>query len=240
MITSNQKKFVKSLAQKKYRTEYNCFVVEGVKLVEELLQSDFEVMEIYATLNWIENNPSVNSEQVSLKDLSIISSFKTANEVLAVVKQKQFFTIDYSKHFSIALDNVQDPGNLGTIIRTADWFGIKTVVCSVDTVDVYNPKVIQATMGSLFRVNVVYIDLIEFFEQNKDLSVYGALLDGDNVYLKTLNKKGSVLLMGNESKGISEPLLPFVTDKILIPKIGLAESLNVSTATAILCAEFTK
>ena len=240
MITSNQKKFVKSLAQKKYRAEYNCFVVEGVKLVEELLQSDFEVMEIYATSNWMENNPSVDSEQVSSKDLSIISSFKTANEVLAVVKQKQFFTLDYSKHFSIALDNVQDPGNLGTIIRTADWFGIKTVVCSVDTVDVYNPKVIQATMGSLFRVNVVCIDLIEFFEQNSGLSVYGALLDGDNVYQKKLNKKGSVLLMGNESKGISETLLPFITDKILIPKIGQAESLNVSTATAILCAEFAK
>lgn len=240
MITANQKKFVKSLAQKKFRTEHNCFVVEGVKLVDELLQSDFEVMNIYATSNWVENNPSVNAEQVSSKDLAIMSSFKTANEVLAVVKQKEFFTIDYSKSLTIALDNLQDPGNLGTIIRTADWFGINTIICSTETVDVYNPKVIQATMGSLFRVNVVYTDLITFLKDNKSLNVYGALLDGENVYQKTLTKKGSVLLMGNESKGISEPLLSFITDKIFIPKMGQAESLNVSTATAILCAEFSK
>lgn len=240
MVTANQKKFVKALAQKKFRAEHNCFVVEGVKLIEELLQSDFEVVDIYATANWIENNPSVNAEQVSSKDLAIMSSFKTANEVLAVVKQQQHYTIDYSNHLTIALDNLQDPGNLGTIIRTADWFGIKTIVCSADTVDVYNPKVIQATMGSLFRVNVLYVNLLEFFKENNELSVYGALLDGKNVYQKTLTKKGSVLLMGNESKGISDSLLPFITDKILIPKIGQAESLNVSTATAILCAEFSK
>ena len=240
MITVNQKKFVKSLAQKKYRSEHNCFVVEGVKLVEELLQSDFEIINIYATLNWIENNPSVEAEQISPKELASISSLKTANEALAVVKQKSIKKIDCSKSLTIALDNIQDPGNLGTIIRTADWFGINTIVCSTDTVDIYNPKVIQATMGSLFRVNVVYTDLEEFFEQNSKLDVYGALLNGDNVYQKTLNKIGSVLLMGNESKGISKQLLPFITDKISIPKIGKAESLNVSTATAILCAEFTK
>ena len=240
MITANQKKFVKSLAQKKFRTEHNCFVVEGVKLVEELLRSDYEISTIYATASWIEDNPTVNAEQISTKDLSIISSLKTANEVLAVVKQKQYKTVNYDSSLTIALDNLQAPGNLGTIIRTADWFGIDAVICSDDTVDVYNPKVIQATMGSLFRVNVVYVNLINFFKQNTQLNVYGALLDGENVYQKTLNKKGSVLLMGNESKGISEALLPFVSDKILIPKIGQAESLNVATATAILCAEFTK
>lgn len=240
MITANKKKFVKSLAQKKFRTEHDCFVVEGVKLVEELLQSDFRVLDIYATSNWIENNSLVDAEQVSRKDLAIMSSFKTANEVLAVVKQKQHYTIDYSKHLTIALDNIQDPGNLGTIIRTADWFGINTIVCSTDTVDIYNPKVIQATMGSLFRVNVAYTDLAEFFEQNNSLNVYGALLDGENVYQKRLNNKGSILLMGNESKGISSQLQPFITDKVLIPKVGQAESLNVSTATAILCAEFVK
>lgn len=240
MITANQKKFVKSLAQKKYRTEHNCFVVEGVKLVEELLQSDYEVLTIYATASWVEDNPAINAEQISTKDLSIISSLKTANEVLAMVKQKQNGLVDYDSSLTIALDNLQDPGNLGTIIRTADWFGIKTIVCSENTVDIYNPKVIQATMGSLFRVNVVYTDLIKFFKENSNLSVYGALLDGDNVYQKELNKNGSVLLMGNESKGISEQLFPYITDKILIPKIGQAESLNVSTATAILCAEFVK
>jgi len=240
MITANQKKFVKSLALKKYRTEHNCFVVEGVKLVEELLQSDFEVINIYANSNWIENNPTRDAEQVSQKDLEIMSSFKTANEVLAVVKQKQNGLVDYDSSLTIALDNLQDPGNLGTIIRTADWFGIKTIVCSENTVDIYNHKVIQATMGSLFRVNIVYTDLIDFFKENSGLNVYGALLDGNNVYQKELNKNGSVLLMGNESKGISEELLPFISDKILIPKIGQAESLNVSTATAILCAEFVR
>lgn len=240
MITANQKKFVKSLAQKKFRTEYNCFVVEGEKLVHELIDSDFEIEVIYALKDWIEENQPEKAEEVSAKELASISLLKTPNQVLAVVKQKKEPLPNTINSFSIVLDKIQDPGNLGTIIRTADWFGIKTIICSDDSVDVYNPKVIQATMGSLFRVNVVYTNLTDFFKEYNSLSVYGAMLDGENVYQKTLNKKGSVLLMGNESKGISESLLPFITDKILIPKIGHAESLNVASATAILCAEFTK
>ena len=240
MITANQKNFVKSLAQKKFRTEYNCFVVEGEKLVHELIDSDFEIEVIYALKNWIEENQHDKAEEVSAKELASISLLKTPNQVLAVVKQKKEPLPNTINSFSIVLDKIQDPGNLGTIIRTADWFGIKTIICSDDSVDVYNPKVIQATMGSLFRVNVVYTNLTDFFKEYNSLSVYGAMLDGENVYQKTLNKKGSVLLMGNESKGISESLLPFITDKILIPKIGHAESLNVASATAILCAQFTK
>ena len=135
-------------------------------------------------------------------------------------------------------DDIQDPGNFGTIIRTADWFGITNIICSEDCVEVYNPKVIQATMGSLFRVNVFYTNLGTFFSKNSDLTVYGALLDGDNVCQQKLKSKGSVLLMGNESNGISQKLIPFVTKKITIPKFGKAESLNVATATAILCYEY--
>ena len=239
MITNNQKKFVKSLAQKKFRTEHNCFVVEGVKLVNELLQSDFDVVNIFATSHWIEKNSAVDAEQVSSKDLAIMSSFKTANEVLAVVKQKQHDTVIYSEHLTIALDNIQDPGNLGTIIRTADWFGVKSIVCSKDSVDVYNPKVIQSTMGSIFRVDVYYADLKEFLNNKKSV-VYAATLNGKNVYEQKLKKDNAVFLMGNESKGISIGLTPYINQEISIPRIGQAESLNVATATAILCAEFTK
>ena len=239
MITNNQKKFVKSLGQKKFRTEHNCFVVEGVKLVNELLQSDFEVVDIYATSDWIEKNSSVDVEQVSSKDLAIMSSFKSANEVLAVVKQKQYHDIDYSEQLTIALDNVQDPGNMGTIVRTADWFGIKSIVCSKDSVDLYNPKVIQATMGSIFRVDVYYTDLIDYLSNKKNV-VYAATLNGKNIYKQKLQKESAVILMGNESRGISSELLSLVNEEISIPRIGEAESLNVATATAILCAEFTK
>ncbi len=237
MISANQKKLVNSLSQKKFRTEYSSFVVEGGKMLEELLQSDFEVETIFATTSWVENNSNVDSIEVSEKELKGISLLKTPNEVVAVVKQKKKQLIDVSSQLTIALDTIQDPGNLGTIIRTADWFGIKNVLCSHDSVDLYNPKVIQATMGSFLRVNIVYADLCEFFSSNKNLTVYGAFLDGDNVYKKQLSSNGSVLLMGNESKGISEELKPFVTDKVSIPKLGEAESLNVAAATAILCSE---
>jgi TrmH family RNA methyltransferase len=237
MISINQKKYVNSLKQKKFRTKDNSFVVEGVKMIEELLQSDYEVKEIYATQSWIEINPLIDCNEVSEKELSQISSLSTPNEVIAVVKQKEHQLIDISSSLTIALDKIQDPGNLGTIIRTADWFCIQNIVCSENSVDVYNSKVMQATMGSFFRVNIVYDNLKEFFRNNGDLKVYGALLEGQSVYVKGLNPKGSVLLMGNESKGISEELIPFITDKISIPKIGGAESLNVSTATAIICSE---
>ncbi len=238
MVTANQKKFVKSLTLKKNRTAHGCFVVEGVKLVDELLLSNFEVKAIYATSNWLMDNLGVEAQEVSNKDLASMSSFKTSNEVLAVVNQKQPNIIDLTNGLVIALDNLQDPGNFGTIIRTADWFGIKNIVCSTGSVDIYNPKVIQATMGSLFRVNLVYTDLMELFSQNEKITVYGAVLDGENIYAKTLSTKSAVILMGNESKGISSDLLPFVTDKIKIPGFGSAESLNVATATAVICSEF--
>lgn len=238
MISASQKKFVNSLKQKKFRTQYNSFLVEGVKMIDELFQYDYEVESIFATRSWIENNSGIDCTEVSEKELKSISSLKTPNEVLAVVKQKENQLVDVSTQLTIALDFIQDPGNLGTIIRTADWFNIQNIICSEDAVDVYNPKVMQATMGSFFRLNIVYTSLTEFFSKNDDLTVYGAVLDGDSVYDEQLNSTGTVLLMGNESKGISEELLPFITDKISIPKFGGAESLNVATATAILCSEY--
>lgn len=240
MISINQKKYVNSLKQKKFRTEHSVFVIEGVKMVDELLLSDFEVEAIFATSDWVGNNPNYDCLEVSEKELNQISSLKTPNEVLAIVKQRETSLNDVSNQLTIALDKVQDPGNLGTIIRTIDWFGITNIVCSEDSVDVYNSKVMQATMGSFFRMNILYTNLSEFFLLNKDLAVYGALLEGDNIYDKELKSKGAVILMGNESKGISDEITPFITDKISIPKFGEAESLNVATATAILCSEFAR
>ena len=237
MISINQKKFVNSLKQKKFRTQYNCFLVEGVKMVDELLLSNYEVEHLFATATWKENNSTVNCIEISEKELNSITSLKTPNEVLAVVKQKETCLTDLSSQLTIALDQIQDPGNLGTIIRTADWFGVQNIICSEDSVEKYNPKVIQATMGSFFRVNVKYSNLKEFFSSNSELRVYGSLLEGKNVYEKQLKPEGSVLLMGNESKGISKDLLPLITEEITIPSFGNAESLNVAVATAILCSE---
>jgi len=238
MITNHQKKFIVSLKQKKFRTQHNSFVVEGIKMVNELLQSDYEVETLFATQPWFNNYSWDNAEEISEKELSSISSLKTPNQVLAVAKKKETSLPPSFEELTIALDNVQDPGNLGTIIRTADWFGVKNVICSEDCVDVYNPKVIQATMGSFCRVNVVCANLIDFFSQNNDVTVYGSFIDGENIYKKKISKNESILLMGNESKGISKELQPYIKEWISIPRIGQAESLNVSVATSILCAEF--
>ncbi|PJB15501.1 MAG: RNA methyltransferase [Flavobacteriales bacterium CG_4_9_14_3_um_filter_32_8] len=237
MLSANQKKFVNSLKQKKFRNQHNCFVVEGFKMVEELLLSNFETETIFALSDWATHHPNLKVEVISENELNSISSLITPNKVIAIVKQKEKIISDLSQSLSIVLDDIQDPGNFGTIIRTADWFGITNIICSENCVDVYNPKVIQATMGSLFRANVFYTNLTTFFSKNQNLTVYGALLNGENVSQKKLKSKGSILLMGNESKGISKNLIPFVTEKITIPKFGKAESLNVATATAILCFE---
>lgn len=238
MLSNSKKKFVNALKQKKFRQLHNSFVVEGVKMVEELLHANFEVTAIFGTPNWIAQNQNIEAIEVSNKELQSISSLKTPHEVLAVAVQKPTLDSNFQDQLILALDTVQDPGNLGTIIRTADWFGIKSIVCSSNSVDLYNPKVIQASMGSLFRVNIIYTDLANFFSQHQDLTVYGALLDGNNIYKEKIEPKNTVILMGNESKGISDDLLQFVTHPISIPKFGNAESLNVAVATAILCAEY--
>lgn len=238
MISASQKKLVKSLVQKKFRKQHNCFLVEGVKMVEEAIASDYEVLEIYANTNWIESHPDANAALVSNKELTQLSAFKTPNEVIAVVSQKNQLENDYNDQLTLALDFVQDPGNLGTIIRTADWFGIKEIVCSSDSVDCFNPKVVQASMGSIFRVKVSYLDLPSFFKEYKSLEVYGAQLDGKSIQDTPLNKSKAVILLGNESKGISSKLSPYITQPIRIDRMGSAESLNVASAAAILCYAF--
>ena len=233
MLSNKQKKYVNALKLKKHRIEQAAFVVEGEKMVKELLNSNVEVTHVFGT----ESIDTPHFIAVTEKELAAISSLKTPHKFLAVARQNTAPSIAVD-HFTIALDNIQDPGNLGTIIRIADWFGIKHIVCSLNSVDVFNPKVIQATMGSLFRVHVHYVNLLHFFNQHKGLNVYGAVLNGKNIYKTTLEQNNTVLLMGNESKGISENLKPFITHPISIPQFGGAESLNVAAATAILCAEY--
>jgi len=238
-LSIQQKKFVKALHLKKNRTKLGFFIAEGEKIVEELLNSDYEVLGLFATANW-KGDFDGSITQVSEQELSAISTLKTPNCVLAVAKQKHQ---QLGNNFSmpiIALDTIQDPGNLGTIIRTADWFGIQNIVCSESCVDIYNPKVVQATMGSIFRLNVLVTSLADFFKENNQFCVYGALLEGENCFATRFQQSHTVLLMGNEGAGISSKLFPFISKKITIPKLGHAESLNVGIATGILCAEMTK
>ncbi|MDT8411449.1 MAG: RNA methyltransferase [Vicingaceae bacterium] len=243
-FTNNRKKFIKSLQLKKNRVAHGLFLVEGDKLFQELIQSTFEIEEVYATKTWLTSNQDFISNKpyavVSEKELASISSFKTPQEVIALVKQeKSRLSTNYQQPI-VALDNIQDPGNLGTIIRTMDWFGFENLVCSPTCVELYNPKVVQASMGSIFRINTSYQELSPFLSHHQQFSIYGAVLDGKNCFKNKLQKKNTILLMGNESNGISKDLYPFISHKITIPKFGRAESLNVAIATSIFCAEFVK
>lgn len=249
MISKQQVKFISSLQQKKNRKEHQLFVVEGVKITEEIFNSSFKIHSLYAIDEWITLNKTllknISAEKVfeiSEKELAQISGLSQPNQVVAVLEVPVVFlnTAQFKDELTLVLDNIQDPGNLGTIIRVADWFGIKNIVCSNDCVEVYNPKVVQATMGSFLRINVFYEYLNDFFSVYKEkfeLPVYGAMLEGLPVYDKKLNNKG-FLLLGNESKGISEGLEKYIDEKILIPPFGKAESLNVAIASAVLCYEF--
>ena len=244
MLEKATAKLIKKLQQKKQRKKENLFVVEGEKIVREAMQSDFRINMAFATKEWLDDSGVLNSErsvfkEVDSKELKKISSLSSPQEVLAVLEipKKSDVPISGNK-LILALDRIQDPGNLGTIIRIADWFGISDVVCSEDCVDAFNPKVLQATMGSVFRVRVHYLNL-EKWLKDQDADVYGALLGGKNLWQQELKKEG-VLLMGNESSGISEELMKLVTIPVSIPSFGGAESLNVAVATAIICAEFSK
>lgn len=235
MVTKNQIKLVVSLQQKKYRTQHGLFVVEGVKTIAEILNAGLEPFKLFVDEpQKIENFNE--AEIVSKSELKQMSSLSNPNGVLGVFympKVKKTDTADWT----VALDAVRDPGNLGTIIRLCDWFGIKDLVCSMDTVDCYNAKVLQATMGSIARVNVVYTDLLDYLKKT-ELPIFGSFMNGDAVYHKTLPKTG-IMIMGNEANGISEEISDLVTDKVAIPQFGLktTESLNVATATAILLNE---
>ncbi len=238
MLSKSQIKLITSLYQKKYRNKHQLFVVEGVKVVNEFLKSDFKLNSLFCTTQFLTSISSDKKQLVSELELKKISNLKSPNEVLAL------FEIPHEKKITafgltIVLDAINDPGNLGTIIRLCDWFGVEQIVCSIDTVDCFNSKVIQATMGSLTRVNVIYTDLLPFLSTTK-LPIYAAMMDGVSVYKEQLNNN-ALLVMGNEANGISNDVLSFVTDTITIPRFGnlqQAESLNVATATAILLSEF--
>lgn len=236
MLSKNQIKLITRLKQKKYRQQDGFFVVEGIKTITELLQSNIELQALYTTQTF--NIDAKNEVLISEEDLKRISFLTTPNKALAIFKTPKPKSIR-EEGLIVALDAIRDPGNLGTIIRLCDWFGVKDLICSNQTVDCYNPKVIQATMGSITRVNVSYVDLVQFLN-NTELTIYGAFMDGENIYKKD-NIKDGILVMGNEANGISKEVEALINEKIAIPRFGnlqATESLNVATASAILLSEF--
>ena len=237
-ISKKQFKLINSLSQKKYREKHGLFVAEGVKVVHELLQSPLEVMQLFVVNDYeIVNNEDLIT-RISEADLKKISKLRSPNKLLGIFKIPK--KSDQQKTgLIVALDEVNDPGNLGTIIRLCDWFGIQQLICSTTTVDCYNQKVVQASMGSLSRVFVTYLSLPDFLSNTK-LPTFIADMNGDNVYDSLLPKEG-VLVMGNEANGVSNEIRSIVKHKISIPQFGetqKTESLNVATATAILLSEF--
>lgn len=234
-LSKNHTKLITSLRQKKYRQKYKMFVAEGVKVVNEFLNSSFELELLFTTDATVED---FRAQLISEADLKKVSQLVTPNKVLAVFKTPEPQQID-QKGLILALDALNDPGNLGTIIRLCDWFGVSQVVCSANTVDCYNTKVVQASMGSLTRVSVHYVDLPTFLK-DADAPVFVADMDGDNMYSTDLPEAG-ILVMGNEANGISDPIRNSADHVLTIPRFGniqQTESLNVATATAILLSEF--
>ena len=244
MITKNTIKQIASLRQQKFRKELGLFVVEGRKMVEELLHSNFETVGLYASEVLLAEYPSYSkAEIVNEVQMEQMSGQDTPPGILAVVKIPKQGEIKTSSRLILALDGIANPGNMGTLIRTAEWFGIHDVVCSSDCVEPWNPKVVQATMGSLFRVKVWSTDLPNFLKQAKaeDKAVYGALLDGENLFKMQAQPEG-ILVIGSESHGIRAEILPCITQPITIPRVGnsATESLNAAVAGAILMAEMTR
>jgi TrmH family RNA methyltransferase len=238
VISKNQIKFIKSLSLKKNRVKAQLFVAEGEKIVNELLNSKFEIEHIYATKQFSGINSSEKSALtvVSNEELSRISNLTSPNNVLAIVKISQKES-EKSGGIKLVLDDVNDPGNLGTIIRICDWFGVTQLICSNSTVDCYNPKVVQSGMGSVFRLDIKYLDLATYLA-NIDTPVYGAYMNCVDVKEQELPKQAH-LIMGNEANGISESISKYITNKVSIKNIGgNTESLNVAVATSILLHEF--
>ncbi|MBT8316376.1 MAG: RNA methyltransferase [Lutibacter sp.] len=236
-LSKNQLKLITSLQQKKYRLKNNLFIAEGTKVVNEFLNSIFELDQLFC----VDNSNYLHIENVtkiSEAELKKISTYKSPNNVVGLFKIPAVESIK-SEGLILALDDINDPGNLGTIIRLCDWFGIDQLICSANTVDCYNSKVVQATMGSLARVSILYVDL-EIYLNKMNLPKYATLLEGENVY-KTSLPSNAILVMGNEANGISSEILKYLTNSISIPRFGenqQTESLNVATATAILLSEF--
>ena len=237
MVSKNQIKLINSLQQKKYRKLHNLFIAEGKKVIQELIDANFSLEYLFVTKENLFDS-KYNFELISDNDLKKISALTTANDCLAVFKIKEV-NFKVSSGLELALDNIKDPGNMGTIIRLCDWFGISKIVCTEETVDIYNPKVVQATMGSLARVVVLYTNLADYLKTT-DLEIFGTFMEGKNIYKQELPARG-IIVMGNEANGISTDIENLVTQKINIPRFGSlqqTESLNVATATAVILSEF--
>ena len=242
MLSKTHTKYIQSLLHKKQRDELGLFIAEGPKVVMDLLVSrKFVCKEIFALEEWIQEQErsvsiwkDISITEVKDFELTKISSLSTAHSVLAIFeKRKQTLHIETKGKITLALDTIQDPGNLGTIIRIADWFGVADIVCSVGCADMYNAKVVQSTMGSLGRVNVIYTDLVQWLKENKKIKIYSASLEGKDI--KTIGKlPEAIIIIGNEAHGVSDEVTNLVNEKITVPKIGEAESLNAAVAAGII------
>jgi RNA methyltransferase, TrmH family len=246
MLTKAHIKLVQLLQQKKYREEQQLFTAEGVKIIADFINSDLECTHIFANADWFRVNKtsvpmSVSLIQVTDDELKRMTKLSTPNKVIGVFKIPAIKPTSNKENVTLVLDGINDPGNLGTIIRIADWYGINAIVCSDETVDCYNYKVVQATMGSLARVNITYANLVEYLKNSTVKNIYGTTLDGENIYKQTLQLP-ALLVMGSESHGISDEVQECLTQKIKIPSNNKneqhAESLNVGVATAVACSEF--
>ena len=238
MVSKNQIKLITALRQKKFRREYNLFFAEGYKVIRELLESEFVLHHLYESESLFNDVSPHQRTFVTDSELQKLSALTSANNCLAVFEiPKPKPTADSG--LIVALDDIRDPGNLGTIMRLCDWFGVEQLVCSLSTVDIYNPKVIQATMGSISRIQVAYTDLTDYIRKSA-LPVFGTFLDGENIYQQKLPSE-AIIVLGNEANGISREVTDSILNKLTIPRFGKlqqTESLNVATATAILLSEF--
>ena len=242
MLSKSEIKYIQSLFQKKFRDTENCYLAEGPKIVDEALNTPgITVKKVWGLTEWVQQyqplHPEVEMIVVAPFELEKLSQLKTPNETVALIEKNNTDHTGWQHRSALvlALDGIQDPGNLGTIIRTADWFGVPGIVCSTDCADVYNSKVVQATMGSLFRIPVAYTDLPGWLAGQQDVAVYGAVLNGQPLDKKQEAASG-ILIIGNESKGIRPDVATHLTHKITIERIGAAESLNAAVATGILLA----
>jgi TrmH family RNA methyltransferase len=246
MLSKSDVKYIQSLAYKKYRDEAGVFVMEGVKMIEELINASPErIKRIYATQTWVEQHPQIVKSLTELIfvepfELDKISFLTTPNEVLALVsmnigRKKS----EFNNGITVILDQIQDPGNLGTIIRTCDWFGVSKIVCSPDTVDAFSPRVVQSSMGSILSLDIFYKDLSTFLLENSGMPIYAAELGGKSIHEISYSNP-AFLIIGNESKGISKEISNLASHKVMIPRLGSAESLNAAVATAIILSYMTK
>jgi TrmH family RNA methyltransferase len=245
MLSRSQISLLKSLRIKNERVLNGLFLVEGHKSVIEFINSFYQIEAIYHTSSFTPNvlnlSQKINLFEISESEMDKISGLKTPQQILALVKIPKAIQLNNTilkQSFTLVLDNIQDPGNLGTIIRVADWFGIKNIICSFDTVDVFNPKVVQASMGSLSRINIYYEDIVNFLSIT-NLPIFGALLEGENIYQTNFGNEG-LIVMGNEGNGMRPTVEALIKNAITIPRVGNAESLNVGIATALFCSEISR